>query len=335
MSIAALRALVASVPQVELSEPPEVLQAIAAEVAYLESKEAIESIALDTYWPKWSGPWWIMLLLHELGLTERIPHRVVSAMVDGLVATPLHIFPIHAEDWPPGADRRLASHCHCALGCIDQVLAAAGVDVDRALPWFAPWYARYQMADGGYNCDDSAYLVKSECPSSMVGTVAPFEAMIRRAPSDACDRAAGFLIERELRRGSSTLHNASERKSAESWGALCFPRFYFYDVLRGATALIRWASAHGRPLPARAITPVIEELVARHPDGIVRLGRAAVEGKATVAQEDGTWLRRPAFVGSLLTQLSRPGAASPALTRRWAETRRELLALIDAGQLTG
>ena len=169
----------------------------------------------------------------------------------------------------------------------------------------------------------------------MTATVAPFEALLRRPPSEVCDRAAAFLIERQLLRGSSTRHNASERKSAESWGALCFPRFYFYDVLRGATALIHWASVHGRSLPVRAIAPVIEELVARFPDGIVRLGRAAFEGKATFAEEDGTWSRRPAFEGSLLTRVSRPGAASPALTRRWAETRRELLALIDAGQLTG
>jgi hypothetical protein len=255
-------------------------------------------------------------------------------MVDSLAATPLHTFPIHAEEWPPGADRRLASHCHCALGCIDQLLAARGVEVDRALPWFAPWYTRYQMADGGYNCDEKAYLVSDECPSSMVATIAPFEALLRRPPSEVCDRAAAFLIERQLVRGSSTRHNAGERKSAESWGALCLPRFYFYDVLRGATAIIHWASVHGRSLPARALAPVIEELVARTPDGIVRLGRAAFEGKATFAQEDGVWSRRPAFEGSLLMRVSRPGAASPALTRRWADTRRELLALIDAGQLT-
>jgi hypothetical protein len=334
MTIAELRALVASVPQVELSEPADVLHGVDAEVAYLESKEAIESIGADAYWPKWSAPWWIMLLLHELGLTARIPHRVVSAMVDSLAAMPLHIFPIQEEDWPANVDRRLGSNCHCAIGCIDQLLAAAGVDVDQALPWFAPWYARYQMADGGYNCDESAYLVRDECPSSMVGTIAPFEAMLRRAPSDVCDRAAAFLIERELVRGSATRHNAAERTSAKHWDALCFPRFYFYDVLRGATALIHWASAHGRPLPQRAIAPVIEELVARHPAGVVHIGRAAFEGKATFAQEDGIWSRRPAFVGSLLTRVSRPGAASPALTRRWSETRRELLALIDAGQLT-
>ena len=54
---------------------------------------------------------------------------------------------------PGGADPHRDVSCHCALGSIHQVLAACGVDVDRALPWIRPWFVRYQMADGGLNCD--------------------------------------------------------------------------------------------------------------------------------------------------------------------------------------
>jgi hypothetical protein len=57
------------------------------------------------------------------------------------------------------------------------------------------------MRDGGLNCDETAYLVEDECPSSMVGTVAGFEAMLRRGPGDFVDRAAGFLVGRRLVRG--------------------------------------------------------------------------------------------------------------------------------------
>jgi hypothetical protein len=334
MSLEKVRTLLAGVPLVELEKGAEVMRAVDAEVAYLESKEALASIALDMYRPKWSAPWWSMLLLYELGAAERIPARVASAMVDGLSALPLHIFPIHSADWPPHVDQQLGSTCHCAIGCIDQVLAACGIDVDRALPWIATWYRRYQMADGGYNCDESAYLVTNECPSSMVGTIAPFEAMTRRRPTDTCDRAAKFLIERELSRGSPTLHNEDERTAAKSWPELCCPRFYFYDVLRGATALVRWATAQSRPLPLRAIEPVVAQLVAQFPDGIVRIGRVAFEGKTTLAFDGSTWRRRPATVGSLLSLVSGSGTVSPALTRRWNATRRELLALIDGGQIT-
>jgi len=307
------------------------------EVAYLESDEALRSLAVDVYWPKWRSPWWSMLLLHELGATARIPQRVVGALVDGLRRFPLHIFPIAEHDWPPGVvDRARASMCHCALGCVDQLLTACGVDGERALPWFTPWYARYQMADGGYTCDESAYLVADETPSSMVGTIAPFEAMLLRPPSEACDRAAAFLIARQLRLGSSTRHNAEEREAAARWSELCFPRFYFYDVLRGLSALVRWATLRGRTLPRQAVEPVFALLEARFPDGRVRIGRAPIDDKLTRAPgpDGGAWIRRPAELSPLLVAVSRPGDESAALTQRWAETRRAYRALADAGQLT-
>ena len=43
---------------------------IAASVAYLDSSEAIDCLAEDTYLPKWDAHWWHMLLLHEMGHTS-------------------------------------------------------------------------------------------------------------------------------------------------------------------------------------------------------------------------------------------------------------------------
>ena len=98
------------------------------------------------------------------------------------------------------------------------LLLECGIDVDRALPWVRDWFVRYQMTDGGLNCDDAAYRVTNETPSSMVGTIAPFEAMLalteRSArPEDLAflDRAADFLVTRRLARGSDSVHNAEER----------------------------------------------------------------------------------------------------------------------------
>jgi len=102
-------------------------------VAFLESDRALEMIAADPYWPKWTGPWWRMLILWELGEHARIPARVVRAMVksiDGLI----QFFPFDLTQLPAGREPRELG-CHCALGCIDQVLTACGVDVDRELPW--------------------------------------------------------------------------------------------------------------------------------------------------------------------------------------------------------
>jgi hypothetical protein len=330
MNVDALRARLIAIPDAEVSEH---LGALDASVAYLESDAALASIAEDSYWPKWDGPWWHMVLLWELGEARRIPARAVRAMVASLDALPMHTFPIRPGDLPPHLHPARHASCHCALGSIDQVLAACGVDVDAELPWIRPWFERYQMRDGGLNCDETAYLVEDECPSSMVGTIAPFEALLRRGPSEPLDRAAQFLIERELVRGSDTRHNADERESAKAWLAPAFPRFYCYDVLRGTTALVRWATRFSRTIPLRALEPAVTHLATISADGVVRVGRQAYAGRGTWrAGPDGTWRREPlAPTFSLLDAVSRVGAPSARLTAEWRATREQLVALIDAG----
>lgn len=332
MTVVELRRSLIEIPDVEVTEQ---LAGVEAAVEYLGSDAALASLAEDAYWPKWASPWWQMLLLFELGEARRIPAAAVRGMVAALDALPLHTFPLRAEDWPPGLHPARHASCHCALGCMDQVLAACGVDVDAELPWIRTWFDRYQMRDGGLNCDERAYLVEDECPSSMVGTIAGFEAMLRRGSGQFVDRAAAFLVERALVHGSDTRHNAEEREAATSWGALTFPRFYFYDVLRGATALVRWATTFGRSVPLRAIAPAAAHLVALARDGVVRVGRRAHVGKATWTRgDDGAWIRTP-IAGSfpLLEEVGVVGAPSARLTAEWRATRHALVALIDAGQV--
>ena len=327
-----LRARLAAVPSSHPELAPAVRARAADTVAALESPDALASLAVDPYWPKWDSPWWEMIALAEVGLADLIPKRVVLALVEALNAMPMHTFPIRPEEWPEGIDRHRHTSCHCALGNIDQVLAACGVDVDRELPWIREWYARYQMADGGYNCDETAYLAEGETPSSMVGTIAVFEALIARGPSEECDRAAAFMIERELRHGSQTQHNAAERESAKAWGELTFPRFYFYDVLRGATALVRWAVQHGRTLPLAAISPVLEHLLAIGADGTLRVGRRAWDGKKTRTPVNNWEARQPAKTTALIEGTSVVGDANAILTQQWTELRANVIALIDAGR---
>jgi hypothetical protein len=329
----------ARVPAVKLATTPAVDAALAESVRYLGSDAALRSLAQDTYWPKWDSPWWHMLLLLELGEAQRIPERAARAMVDELNALRFKIFPIAPEENRAVTDPWRDTTCHCALGSIYQVLSACGVEVERELPWVAPWFLRYQMADGGLNCDDAAYLVKDECPSSMVGTVPPLEAMLL-GPMTAerqafVDRAAHCLIERQLMLGSPTRHNAKERERETVWLQACFPRFYFYDVLRGARALTRWAGQRGRTLPLSAVEPVVAHLLAAYPDGIVRLGRRAFEATNTCAPDgNGVWVRGlVASRFSLLEATSEVGAPSPSLTRQWAELRCSLLGLFEAKRI--
>ncbi len=324
-----LRQTLRAIPDAEVASHAD----LDASIAYLDSDAALESLAADSYWPKWDSPWWHMLLLFELGEAAHIPRRAVEAMVAALDALPLHTFPLRPEDWPPGLHPARHSSCHCALGSMDQVLGACGVDVDDALPWIRTWFDRYQMRDGGLNCDETAYLVEDEVPSSMVGTISGFEARTRHGASPFVDRAAGFLVGRALVRGSDTRHNAEERDAARLWPQPTFPRFYFYDVLRGLTALTRWATTLRRAIPLAAIAPAVAALPT---DGVVRIGRNAHAGKGTWTRDaSGDWVRAPAATTfPLLDAVSQLGAPSAPLTAEWRTTKHALLALLDAGLVT-
>lgn len=333
-------AKLAAIPDPPTSRPAAVDQGIADSVAYLGSDAAQRSIELDPYWPKWHSPWWHMLLLHELGEARQIPARAATAMVAGLDRL-LHVFPIDPGD-APGADLYRDIACHCALGAMVPVLAATGIDVDRALPWIKPWFVRYQMADGGLNCDDAAYRETGECPSSMVATVAPLEAMLRGDSWSSeqrvfVDRAARFLVDRALVHGSQTVFNAAERGAAEAWRSLAFPRFYFYDVLRGLAALVRWAEVTAQALPHAAVAIVVEGLVARWPDGRVCVERHAHAGRMTILPtvDRSPSPRASAATFPLLEAVSVIGEPSEALTRQWSATRAGLLRLARAGLLVG
>lgn len=313
-------------------------QELEASLRYLKSEKALKSLALDAYWPKWDSTWWHMLLLHEMGLTNEIPEAITAAYVTAINKMPVKIFPVHKEDMPPDVDPYRGSPCHCQLGNVYQVLAARGVDVDQEVNWIRPWFLRYQMNDGGLNCDNDAYLVKDETPSSMVGTIAVFESVLfhtdRAWTSEEekfLKKGADFLIKRQLRLGSSTMHNASEQKSAEDWVKLCFPRFYLYDVLRGLNALLGWAEKTNSKLPQEAFSEVVRHLTNRFPGGQMQNERHSYAGAGTIQLgPDGVWLRRqPATYFPLLTKVSELGRVSPFLTKQWQECAIKLERHID------
>lgn len=140
-------------------------------------------------------------------------------------------------------------------------------------------------------------------------------------------------------RGCGGPGHAAQRRGARrrgELGALCFPRFYFYDALRGLAAVVAWAAAHGHALPLAAVASAIAALAARAPDGVLRVERSAVVGKQGWAPDAaGAWSRQPTTTWSLLDLVSQPGAVSPGLTRQWQATRRDLATLLARDQLTG
>ena len=131
-------------------------------------------------------------------------------------------------------------------------------------------------------------------------------------------------------RGSATRHNAAEQASAAWWPRLAFPRFYFYDVLRGLTAVVGWAERTGQTLPAGSVDAVVASLIERFPDGIVRVERQIHADRTTILPtvDRSPSGRGPVSSFPLLDAVSRVGAPSEALSREWAETRAGLLRLL-------
>ena len=298
-------------------------------VEYLASHLAQDSIQQDPYWPKWDSPWWHMTLLWEMGLAELIPKSAVDAMVDAFRSRYLTFFPLRFDLLPPEIDTRRHVVCHCAVGTMYQVLSACEIEVDEELPWMRPWFFRYQLPDGGLNCDEEAYT-KATPKSSIVSTLPPLEAVLFSTGRDFdfeevefLDRGAEYLIDHRLYRSVT-----SGEVTVPEWLDLCFPRFYMYDVLRGLRFLARWAVVRGRSLPQTLVDEASEEIRKSLTAGGLVPGRRPWIGETTLMLgEDGEWSDRPESRFSLLEAVSRTDAVSPNLTGLWEAAEADLAQL--------
>ncbi len=297
----------------------------------LASKASAESLAADPYWPKWDSPWWHMSLLWELGMHDRIPAEAVERMTQALNRHYLPVFPFEIADVPAHLDPQRAIMCHCGAAIIYQILRACGVDVEASVPWIRPWFTRYQLPDGGFNCDEAAY-VKAQPRSSVVSTLPVLEALLFATPAlsveeEQClDRGAQYLIRRRLCRSVSRGGDLIDA----NWLSPVFPRFYQYDVLRGLRVLAAWARRRGCGLPGEAV----EESM-NHLGDHIRSGRAARDPSAsclTLFCVDGRWERgRPSTSFPLLDATR---GRNGGLQRAWNETVTLLRTVLPAPSST-
>jgi hypothetical protein len=287
-------------------------------LAYLKSPAALASLSQDPYWPKWESPWWRMQLLLELGLEKHIPPEPLQALMASIGRSYLTFFPTTPSQIPPGADPYRDIGCHCALGSAYMLLAATGQDVDGRLPWIRPWFILYQMADGGLNCDETAYT-RPVPRSSVVSTLPPLEAILYRASrplsekEDAfLDRGAEYLIRRRLVRSISRGGAVID----ESWTRPAFPRFYHYDILRGYRFLSRWAEYRKTELPSEVIMEVRQHL----PEKILGAPPAWLQDTTLRQDARGEWQRHaPSQTFPLLEAVVRDAKA--VLNEEWQEFR--------------
>ena len=323
-----------------LNSPPvesELDPALVAEsVSYLASDVALESLELDPYWPKWNSPWWQMLLLHELGMTKSIPQAAIEKVLEVMDKHYLKFFPFREEEIPPGKNPYRHIACHCALGSMEQVLHAWGIDVTKRLDWISPWYIKYQLPDGGLNCDEAAYT-RTTPKGSIVSSIPPLEAVLhcRDGNLSADDelflqRGAEYLIEKRLFRRSS-----DAKVIDEDWLKLCFPRFYHYDVLRGLNFLLDWSGVTRTELPISAIADAVFVINESAKNGALHVQRNAWLGANTLMYDPvhAGWLKKPSVSYTLLDRVSELGNVSYVLTNKWSDAKRKMQALIHEGLL--
>lgn len=311
--------------------PPNVPDSIEQSKLYLSSPATLESIARDPYWPKWNSPWWHMSLLFELGLAREIPTTTLTKMVETLKTQYLPIFPIRPEEVPSGTDPYRNIACHCAVGNMYQVLFAAGMDVDRALPWMRPWFLKYQLPDGGLNCDEKAYT-KPVPKSSIVTTVACLEAILfarnrdlSAEEIDFLNKGANYLLRQKLFRKISTGEVIDK-----DWLEIRFPRFYDYDFLRGFYFLAKWREVSGFSIPDDLVDEV-EELVAPQltGQGIKLLRYNLFDKRSYNPNADGSWTWGLASEFELMKAFSFEGCICAPLTKKWNEVKPKLAIVIE------
>ena len=263
-------------------------------IRFLASGEALAQIAADPYWPKWEGPWWRMALLWEMGRAKEIPPVAVRAMITAINKY-LRVYPASEGDLPQGKDAYHDVICHCAAGVMFQILHGCGVAVDEEIPWLRPWLLRYQLPDGGLNCDFGATV------GSLLSTTTALEAILHGTTRPFMEEelkfmanAANYLLERKLGWKKSTGEVINP-----DWLTPIFPRFYEYDLLRGLTAVTQWAEKTGTVLEPEAIRDAVAAIERFFNSGYP-LRRSHLQIRSLRQSAAGEWLKASAASFPLL-----------------------------------
>jgi hypothetical protein len=327
----------------------------ACAAGFRELKDAVRdpwmvvSLNLDPYWPKWNSPWWYLTLCLEMGCTSGVDHAGAPAHLSIELPTDLlehfaarvnehylQSFPIKEEELPAGADPMRHILCFCAMGTAVQILEHGGIASDERIPWLRPWFERYQMADGGYNCDEAAYL-NDQPRSSIVSTVPMLEALMKLSQrglsareSAILDNGISYLLKRSLFK--SICKNAP---IDPNFSRLTFPRFYEYDVLRGLSLVCNWAVRFKKTLPFSAIEEVLDLCCSKiRDDGQLYIERQFYADKKTPMCKNGEWTRgHDVSVFTLLSQAGALETPSPALTIALMNVLKNLSELDERGSI--
>ncbi len=291
----------------------------------LKSEASLASIRLDPYWPKWTSPWWKVILLHEVGYKHLIPRDFLDNFIEIIDAHYLHLFPLTKEEIPEGCDPYRGILCQCALGNMYKVLEECGFNVHFCLSWWFDWFNKYQLPDGGYNCEESAY--SGSLKSSFLSTIPMLEAMlvVFRKTQDVAIKAL-------LQKGANYMLKHGLYKSTkgeiidEAWLQASFPRFYDYDILRGFSFIVEWAFQTKSELPADIVADCLDRIEGTIcQNGFIILGKNKIsrEGSLFYSDEKWTWKEQSESF-TALDLFGQENDMSVPLTVKWYDTLKKL-----------
>ncbi|MDQ7826950.1 MAG: GNAT family N-acetyltransferase [Candidatus Eremiobacteraeota bacterium] len=298
----------------------EVEEAVSQSLSYLGSGKVMDDLGRDPYWPKWTAPWWHMMALHEAGLSHRIPRPAISAMSERLSSHYLHHFPLTEEEIPAGADPYRHIICHCAMGTMARLLREEEGEFPARAPWVREWIERYQMADGGFNCDEGAYT-RPRPVSSIESTLPMLELLLTLVRLDGIpfiehlERGCEYLMAHRLARSAR-----SGRILNSSWLGPLFPRFYNYDILRGLQLVAECSASLGFPGNIESLDEhleTVERWFSGESAGALRNYR---EGQSLLPAGDGSWGPGHSMTFPLLDALSAGQEGLKYLACQWRRT---------------
>ena len=220
----------------------------------IESEKALQMIERDVYWPKWDSPWWYMLLLDETSRLAEIPVPVFKELLTCADRQFLKIFPVREEDVDGPVNGHTEVMCFCFFGGLMKLAAKLEFDVFAHVPWAKDWVNRYQLPDGGYNCDESVYTGSGK--SSLISTTVMLEGMIEYARfspqpdifATNMQKAVSYLLKHQL-----FLTSKGQPVEGTTWDKVIFPRFYEFDFTRSLEAVLDFLLLTGKKVRGIAV----------------------------------------------------------------------------------
>lgn len=252
--------------------------------ALIQSEKALLMIERDVYWPKWDSPWWYILLLEETGRLAEVPAEAFKEFLICADRQYLKVFPVREEDVEGSVNGYTEVLCFCFLGSLMKVASRLDFDVFAHVPWAKNWLDRYQLPDGGYNCDDVAYTTSGK--SSLVSTTAMLEGMIEYAKFTQdvesyvgnMQKAVGYLLKHQV-----YLSTSGTEIPDTNWDKIIFPRFNEFDFSRGLEAIFDFLLLTGKKVRGVAIERALALLRQKTDAGLAHSEKQWLSDEKTVS----------------------------------------------------